>query len=722
MSTTNAPLGNSDKAMEAWKTFVATGEILEGHVRPEIAASWKRSREAGLSPWSSDFEECNTALLREKQKRFMSSIVAVEPVAYVLRALLNCNVSLMDGENFIFYLITPLLNYPRTIGTFMDESKLGTGIATLVQYERKPVRCDGFENYRVVSQSYSAVSVPYLDRKGCYIGAMNLNSPIEPLPNCALDLCQVGVEMSQHIFLAGDRAETMLASAEFFKPLLLLCDFPVAMLDEEGHLLSVNAAMEPFVPGWEESPYGTVSIEEYLPKGTDLSPMTSGTSSIAAPIPLNFKKRRSKTVRHANLVRSSRVSYGNNPPFMVCVFSDETQDLKPTAKAKFPLRKSEAASAAAAVDYVGRSPQWLEVDAMVNRMAPVKANVLLLGETGTGKEVVANAIYRRSKCEGKFVSINCGALPRDLLSTELFGYEKGAFTGASEDGALGKFEYADGGVLFLDEIGEMPLDMQVSLLRFLQDRTVTRLGSNVPKKVDVRVVAATNQDLQQLVREKRFRANLYYRLSSVEIHLPPLRVREGDVALLIEYFNEEVSQMLGCPLSPFPDKIIQAMDKYSWPGNVRELRNVVERCLIMAGEGAKVTDDNLPPQFWHGNYSASMDSRGFMTFSVPQAYGSQTGYDGSGAYSAQSSAADHDMGGTAGISPAAAGNIPITAPPDAVADAGDSLSKLGKWELAEVLTRNDGDVVSAARELGVSSESLLSYMNQVGLHIHVTVD
>lgn len=670
----------------AWATFVATGEVPEGEVRPEIAASWLRCRKAGLDPWSYNFEESNTVLLKEKQHRFRKSIEAVEPVAKVLMTLLYCNVSLMDGENFVFYLDTPYSSYPRTLGTFMHEDLVGTGNATLVAHERKPVRCDGFENYRVVSQAYSAVSVPYLDRKGRYIGAMNLNSPTTPLPQCALDLCQVGVEMSQRIFLAADRSEQLLASADFFKPLLLLCDFPVAIFDEEGHLLAANAAMDVYCPGWEDAPYGTVSIGEYLAKGTSVKDLVGTEEDMLLARKVSFKKKRSKAVRTATLLRRGIVSYRRNEPFVVCVFSDEEATGAP-ARPESKRRVEKAISVAGeTIDYVGQSPAWREVDGMVDLAAPTMSSVLLLGETGTGKEMVARAIHRRSGRKGHFVPINCGSLPRDLLATELFGYEQGAFTGARDDGALGKFEYADGGTLFLDEIGEMPLDMQASLLRFLQDHTITRLGSNTQKVLDVRVVAATNCDLEQLISERRFRSDLFYRLSLIEIVLPPLRVRKGDVALLANYFNEQISEQMGCPFSPFSDDVIRAFEGYSWPGNVRELRNVVERNLIMAGEGAKVTLESLAPHFRHGSYTASKDSNGFLAYSVPRAYG------------------ESDVS-RRGVADGAQPN------PEAV-----------RFELAKLLSRNNGDVAQAAKEVGLTTEALVARMNQAGLRMHVVFD
>ncbi len=193
------------------------------------------------------------------------------------------------------------------------------------------------------------------------------------------------------------------------------------------------------------------------------------------------------------------------------------------------------------------------------------------------------------------MAINCGALPRDLLATELFGYEGGAFTGARETGAVGKFEFADGGTLFLDEIGEMPVDMQVSLLRVLQEQSVTKLGSNTAKTLDVRVIAATNQNIERLISEKKFRSDLYYRLSLVEIRLPQLRRRSAGHPAAGGLFQRAAFLGVEVPCTPFPAETIEALQAYSWPGNVRELRNIVERCLIMQGQGANVAVDSLPP-------------------------------------------------------------------------------------------------------------------------------
>lgn len=584
-----------EHAIEAWKTFVSTGTILEDKVRPEIARSWIRCRAAGVNPWSSDFVDQNVPLLEEKRTRFAASLKATTPVMKFLKEMLGCNVSLMDGENFVFELLSPLTTYPRTFGTFMREEDVGTGNATLVAYEKRPVRVDGFEHYRAIVQTYSGVSMPYLDAAGKYYGALNINSPFAVLPQSALDLCRIGVSLTNDLHRAGSKAGALLSTVDFFKPLMLAYEHPVLLIDQSGRILSGNAGMRQYCPDWQQYSYGSQSLSAYLGKGFTAQDVLDLPEKLEAPLPLPFKKGRSRAVQELNLVRRGVVDIDGQEPFVMLVFEDGSE-IERNAK-RATGRRSDAAVMPTGdkVDYIGETEEWKKIDRMVQKVAPIKTNVLLLGETGTGKEVVARALHRRSGRAGEFVAINCGAMPRDLLATELFGYEGGAFTGARESGAVGKFEYADGGTLFLDEIGEMPVDMQVSLLRVLQEQSVTKLGSNTAKTLDVRVIAATNQNIERLIAEKKFRSDLYYRLSLVEIRLPQLRRRAADIPPLVDYFNGQLSSVLEVPYTPFPAETVEALQAYSWPGNVRELRNIVERCLIMQGQGANVTLDSLPP-------------------------------------------------------------------------------------------------------------------------------
>jgi two-component system NtrC family response regulator len=252
---------------------------------------------------------------------------------------------------------------------------------------------------------------------------------------------------------------------------------------------------------------------------------------------------------------------------------------------------------------LGTCTKMQEVFTVIRKVATTDAPVLILGESGTGKELVARAMYRLSVRQAEtFIVINCGAIPENLLESELFGHEKGAFTGAHIQ-RKGRFEMAEGGTLFLDEIGDLPLALQVKLLRFLQERVIERVGGREQIEVDTRVIAATNRDLKEAMKEGSFREDLYFRLGVIRMSLPPLREREGDVILLAKAFLERYTDENRKKIKGFTDQAIEAIAQYAWPGNVRELENRIKRAVIMA-EGAKITPVDLEMEAPRSRYEA----------------------------------------------------------------------------------------------------------------------
>ena len=248
--------------------------------------------------------------------------------------------------------------------------------------------------------------------------------------------------------------------------------------------------------------------------------------------------------------------------------SEENTRLKQTIESRYEI--------------VGRSYAIKALLDKIEKVAPSPARVLVTGENGTGKELVARAMHRLSpRAQGPFVEVNCAAIPGELIESELFGHMKGSFTGAVQDRA-GKFELASGGTLFLDEIGDMSLAAQAKVLRVLEDAVVTRIGGSKPTSVDVRVIAATNKDLEHEIAEGRFREDLYYRLNVVPVNVPPLRDRREDIPQLVAHFTERLTRHEGMPPRAFADDAVKRLSEYDWPGNVRELRNTVERLLILS--------------------------------------------------------------------------------------------------------------------------------------------
>jgi two-component system nitrogen regulation response regulator GlnG len=234
------------------------------------------------------------------------------------------------------------------------------------------------------------------------------------------------------------------------------------------------------------------------------------------------------------------------------------------------------------VNIIGTSSNMQAVYKTIGQVVDTLATILILGESGTGKELVAKTIhYNSPRWNQPFVAINCAAIPRDLLESELFGHEKGAFTGAL-DRRLGKFELAEGGTLFLDEVGDIPLDLQTKLLRVLQDHEYSRVGGRETLKADVRILAATNQDLDKAVKEKRFREDLYFRLKVIPIYLPPLRERRGDIPLLIGYFIDKINREMGLQISGVSPEAQKILEEHNWPGNVRELENTLIRAAVLS--------------------------------------------------------------------------------------------------------------------------------------------
>lgn len=360
-----------------------------------------------------------------------------------------------------------------------------------------------------------------------------------------------------------------------------------------------------------------------------------------------------------------------NKPIPLAVLRDRVGRLIETALQRQQILKVDAdlKDAAQFEGMVGRSPQMWQVFSRIRRIAPHFRTVLVTGETGTGKDLVAQALHKLSPAKGKFVVLNCSAVVETLFESELFGHVRGAFTGADRDKA-GLFEHANGGTLFLDEIGDMPLNTQAKLLRVLQNQEVQRVGSLTPQHIDVRVVAATNKDLRKAIAARQFREDLFYRLSMVEIHVPPLAERMEDLPLLTRHFVEKFSRQYGREIRGFTQRAQIQLNRYSWPGNVRELENVIgHACMMALGDVVDVTD--LPP-------------------TLQQV--------------ASSGPAAADAGGYA-TAPAASDN----------GGAGMSFEEHEKQLLTQALTQANGNQSQAARQLRIGRDALRYKMKKYGL-------
>jgi formate hydrogenlyase transcriptional activator len=276
---------------------------------------------------------------------------------------------------------------------------------------------------------------------------------------------------------------------------------------------------------------------------------------------------------------------------------EEIKALKEQLQAENRVLQEEIVQQSIFEEIVGSSQSLRNVLTAIDRVAPTDSTVLISGETGTGKELIAHAIHRRSQRSGRaLVKVNCAALPKELIASELFGHEKGAFTGALQQ-RIGRFEAANGGTIFLDEIGELTPEIQISLLRILQEREFERVGGNRTIRADVRVITATNRDLQREVADGRFRADLFYRLNVFPLHSPSLRERKDDIPILVDYFVSRFATRMGKRIRQIDRRTLDALERYSWPGNIRELQNVIERGVILAdSEVFRLEPGTLPQE------------------------------------------------------------------------------------------------------------------------------
>ncbi|MGL5258040.1 MAG: sigma-54 interaction domain-containing protein [Proteocatella sp.] len=260
-------------------------------------------------------------------------------------------------------------------------------------------------------------------------------------------------------------------------------------------------------------------------------------------------------------------------------------------------------------DIIGVSSNIKNLKKTINIIAKTNSNVLILGESGTGKELFAHSVHSASKRRDRpFICINCGSIPPELMESELFGYEEGAFTGAKKGGKIGLFQAANYGTIFLDEIGDLPMTMQVKVLRFLQDREIQKVGSNIREQVDVRIVAATNKNLEYMVQNGEFRADLYYRLNVITIEVPPLRERKEDIAPLSDFLVRKLSKKEELSQKKISDKAVECLKQYDWPGNVRELENILERAINFLGEENIILPIHLP-KFLFGVETSQFSSK-----------------------------------------------------------------------------------------------------------------
>ena len=473
-----------------------------------------------------------------------------------------------------------------------QENSQGWGWVSVIHHDDRPGLLDTWRRVLEAGQAKEAEArfrrfdgeyrwylirmVPIRDESGALLGWYGTNTDIDDLKQAQMKLRQDEKELRQ----MTDATQ-----------------LPIIVFSAEGRLLYANRfsltygglSLEDFQrDGWRERVYHPDDIEAFADARRE---------GLARGAPFESEvriRRASDGTYRCFLIRYNPLLDDDGNVTRWYATGSDIDDLKRAkeqAKNENAALRDEISSASMFEEIVGSSAPIRTVLQQVARVAPTDSTVLITGETGTGKELVARAIHKRSARSARpFVAVNCAAVPASLIASELFGHERGAFTGALQR-RQGKFELADGGTLFLDEVGELPADTQVVLLRVLQEREFERVGGSRPIRIDVRVIAATNRDLQTAIAERAFRPDLFYRLNVFPVEMPPLHERPTDIPILVEYFVHRLSKRAGKKITGINSKTLDLLQSYPWPGNIRELQNVIERAVIVS-DGELLTVDS----------------------------------------------------------------------------------------------------------------------------------
>jgi len=466
------------------------------------------------------------------------------------------------------------------VGAYMSENSIGTNAMGVAIKEHNPIQISEKEHFITAYQRWTCSAAPIHDVDGTIIGLLNLTGGREKVQKHTLGLIVSAVKCIENQINVEYINNRLLETYQYMNTVVDSIYLGIYVINKDGILKTINKEACSILRIKEEDIIGK-KVDTILPDWINIfEKIIKG--NVYNNIEVTLSNETTKTKYN---VSANPIEIDNEVKGMVVVFTAIKKVIKPVNK------YSSGRAVYNFEDIVGNSPEIKKVIDYAKIISSSPSTVLIQGESGTGKELLAQSIHNYGERSNKtFIAINCGAISKNLIESELFGYEDGSFTGARRGGCAGKFELSSGGTLFLDEIGEMPLDMQVNLLRVLQEGYITRVGGDKIIPVDVRIIAATYKDLKKEVEKGRFREDLFYRLSVIPIKIPPLRERKGDLPILIDHLLKIKANKLNKKLTIMSAGIYEKMLNYNWPGNIRELENCIENIVNLNGESTMVFD------------------------------------------------------------------------------------------------------------------------------------
>ncbi len=579
-----------------WEKFIADGWMEKSSLRPPIIESWQRCYQADVDPhYAGKYAGLDSDGVKAVQEQNRELIGIAKPFMenlYEFVAGSGFVVALTDNQGYIMEVLgdADIMENPLTTNFFQgacwNEQRAGTNAIGMAVAQKKPIQVSGPEHYCRKYHCLTCSAAPILDARGRLLGVLDVSGSFRSAHLHTLGMVVAAAEaITAQLAIQQKNRELTLTNQRLTNIFNTMSD-GVLVIDRQGLIVDLNPVAKALLGKTGQNSLG-LPVEKVF-----------GGKAIFTRRMLNNKESYVDVEVTTDISQVAGGCLASGEPI-----ADETGVVTGGVIILRPIKKiqnlvnrfSGYYSSLQFSDIIGSSKGILEAIRVASLAATSSANVLLRGESGTGKEIFAQAIHNRSeRRNGPFIAVNCGAIPRELIGSELFGYEEGAFTGARRGGKPGKFELAAGGTLFLDEIGDMPLEQQVSLLRVLQERKITRIGSDKVVPIDVRIICATNKNLSDEVERGRFRKDLYYRLNVISITIPPLRERGDDIVLLFNYFLEKLDKDWGRDFN-VEQEVIDRILSYEWPGNVRELQNIVER-IISLTEGQTITAAHLPSE------------------------------------------------------------------------------------------------------------------------------